>query len=87
MTFDAEKLLRYLLRFQFCIWYQYNLLGQIFFLIHLPIDLDPNDIRSDFFNKSWYFRVKNVGAICFIENYLSEQFVPGTSLEATSFLV
>ena len=24
---------------------------------------------------------------CFLENYLSEQFVPGTSLEATSFLV
>ena len=51
------------------------------------IDLDLSDIRDDFFHKSWYFRVKNFGAICLLENYLSEQFVPGTSLEATSFLV
>ena len=65
----------------------YNLLGQIFFLIHLLIDLDLSDIRDNFFHKSWYFRVKNFGAICFLENYLSEQFVPWTSLEATSFLV
>ena len=57
----------------------------------------PNIFSDWFTNWLWWYQRRLFSqilvfsskkcSVCFLENYLSKQFVPGTSLEATSFLV